>query len=186
MGKLIDLGNRKPVPRRKETDPPKKAIVGIDPGVNHTGVAVFVEGSLGAAWLINRESDSLADNIRDQKEELQVLMHNISDQVEFEKVVVELPRIYPGSKARDNDQMDLSVVAGALLTAALLMVNSNIVPILVTPHDWKGTTPKNIHNRRVLKKVPEIADVLKQFPKGKHEHMIDAAGLGLWAMGKGV
>jgi hypothetical protein len=153
-------------------------IIGIDPGINFTGVAILEDGKVKFAKLINRKYDALPVNIDQQSCELAGLLQIRLDRIFVAKAVVEAPRIYPDSPARDNDQMDLSLMAGALFRA---VSSISYAALLAYPRTWKGTTPKKIHNKRILEKLPELNELLKPYPKGQHEHIIDAAGLALWA-----
>jgi Holliday junction resolvasome RuvABC endonuclease subunit len=157
-------------------------IIGIDPGINYTGVAAVHDGKKCAITLIERKYKDLADNAFEQCATLGKWLNSIP---KTDAIVVEAPRIYPGSKSRDNDQMDLSYMAGALSIAAVTfsLCENVFAPY---PRQWKGTVSKKVHNARVLAQLPELEDMLRPWPRGKHEHMIDAAGLALWAIKNGI
>lgn len=147
-------------------------IIGIDPGINNTGIAVSEDGKIKEVYLISRKGKhGVGFNICDQCCKIK----NIFRKELFSTVAVEFPRIYPNSPERHNDIVDLAAMAGALTQA--LSYGTLILPY---PRDWKGTVPKKIHNERILKKIPELEVFLKPYPKTKHEHIIDAAGLALW------
>lgn len=154
-------------------------MIGIDPGINFTGVAILDDsGRATAVNLIERKYFKLAENMQQQAAELREFLY-----LGYALSVVELPRIYPHKPQRANDQMDLAFMAGGLLSAASMR---SIQVKIATPHEWKGTTPKNIHNRRVLREVKNLEALLEPYKKTTHEHIIDAAGLALWALGKGA
>lgn len=57
----------------------------------------------------------------------------------------------------------------------------------VFPVQWKASVPKKIHNARVLAKLaPEELAILKalKLPVSKEHNVIDAIGLGLFALGR--
>jgi hypothetical protein len=151
-------------------------LIAVDPGVNFTGFAFFIDGELETVTLSQRLGKSLLhDTLADHATKAIQVAHAPT------RAVIERPVIYPDSPARDSDQMDLSLIAGAV-AGALACVGADVV--FATPREWKGTVPKKIHNKRILALLPDLRSMLKTWPKGKHEHMIDAAGLGLWAIGR--
>jgi hypothetical protein len=59
---------------------------------------------------------------------------------------------------------------------------------LVEPHKWKGSTPKNIHQPRILKcldyaNTRVLEDGLEGVAVSKQHNVVDAVGLGLWRAG---
>ncbi len=78
------------------------------------------------------------------------------------------------SKATPQDLMDLNVIAGAMGTE------------WVTPSEWKGHVPKDIHQPRILKALDarERALVLFVNPPSLRHNAIDAIGIGLFALGR--
>lgn len=98
-------------------------------------------------------------------------------------VVIENPRWYPHKTKGDvNELLDLAVLVGQLEG---FFEKTKVE--LVSPRTWKGTVPKEIHNRRVLAALrPEELAVLPKRPRAKdYDHnMTDAVGLGLWKLGR--
>lgn len=91
-----------------------------------------------------------------------------------DKVIIERPTIYPG--ARNGDDI-------VTLAARMGMIKAQFgCPIdEVEPRRWKHQTPKEIHNRRVIMQLAGNERAL--LPKGAKAHnVIDAVGLGLWAL----
>lgn len=99
--------------------------------------------------------------------------------------VIEAPRWYPREHRVDtNDLLDLSVLVGEL-KRHFAEREANVE--LVYPRTWKGTVPKDIHNKRVLAALS--ADELKLLPKRPrardYDHnVLDAVGIGLWKLGR--
>lgn len=145
-------------------------IIGIDPGERHTGLVLFRGGQVQKVKLLSRKHKDLALNVCVQVDELKDFIFDCHGG----RLAVEIPRIYPDSPVRVNDIIRLAFVAGAL-------AGTSERSLVVEPRIWKGTTPKKIHNERILKVLPELREFLARCPKGKQEHIIDAAGLALWA-----
>jgi hypothetical protein len=141
---------------------------------------IFEDNKLTDTLLISRVHKKLNDNIHAQCSTL-TKWRKTYETHSSALVVVEIPRIYPGSPQRDNDIVDLSVMAGAL---AAVCVGSHDAIMCTHPRDWKGTVPKHIYNARVLENYPELIARLEKYPKSKQEHIIDAFGIGLWAQGR--
>jgi hypothetical protein len=99
-------------------------------------------------------------------------------------VVIELPQVYPfgQGKGDPNQLITLAVIVGDLRG---FYRRQGCIVQLVKPRTWKGTVPKKIHNERVLRKLSsEELDILPKRPRAKdYDHnMVDAIGLGLWAL----
>lgn len=154
-------------------------LIAIDPGINFTGSAKFRNGVLVNVLLIKRRAKDLALNICEQCEILNDFCWDAGHDMNAH-VVVEMPRNYPKSPVRINDIVDLAAMAGALGESAANVFSGKLR--FVYPKVWKGDVPKPIHNERILEKVPKLNGLLKPYPKGQHEHIIDAVGIGLWAM----
>ena len=153
--------------------------IGIDPGINFTGLAVLRRGVVEKVDLIKRRSDDLESNIY-----AQCMMYTRTLDEFFRRFgmlgtgvhrTIEVPRNRPGSPVRVEDILNLSLLAGALAGCGPVYMTA-----LVTPKQWKGDTPKPVHNVRVLEQMPELSGMLKPWPRGQHEHMIDAVGIAKW------
>lgn len=89
-------------------------------------------------------------------------------------VIIEKPQFYPGQSAKNaNDLITLAISVGMRLA---------VWPdaVLVLPSEWKGSTPKDIHNRRVVSSLsPQEKAVLDavKCAKSKLNNVIDAIGL---------
>ena len=67
--------------------------------------------------------------------------------------------------------------------------------VAVSPHAWKGSVPKDLHNERVLKRLTEDERKIlyaacradgKKVSVSLLNNVIDAVGLGLWYLGRGA
>jgi len=140
-------------------------ILAIDPGVKISGWALFEEAELIE---IGRTSTKATDRILaavEQNEQLPVA----------DNLIIEKPVVYPfeRQKGDQNDLIDLAIVVG-YFSSFYEFVR------LVTPRQWKGRTPKDISNRRILEACPEAEKMLESIPQGQQNHAIDAIGIGIW------
>ncbi len=130
--------------------------------------------------------------------------HRLSD---ITDVVIERPRIYPHDKPDPNDILTLAIRAGEW--GGVYRSHANVR--YVTPSEWKGSVPKAIHHARLVTKlssdetaliqtvfrsgyrslkVRKIMDRLEAppvplpMPKGKQHNVLDAVGIGLFAVGR--
>ena len=103
----------------------------------------------------------------------------------YTKPVIEIPIAYPSRKVDPNDLIKLAIMAGEY--AGYLDALGFPQAQFVKPVQWKGTVPKDVHQRRILKKLkPEELERLPKRPRAKdYDHnMLDAVGIGLWKLGR--
>lgn len=134
-------------------------LVAIDPG-NNSGLSLWQDGRLISAYLLQDHAPSI---------------HCVDTET-----VVEIPRIYPNGKGKGNpnDLISVTWIAGRLSAFCLS-------PIRVFPHDWKGQTPPEILERRILDLLsPEELRNIKSCPAGLMHNVTDAIGIGLWHLGR--
>ena len=143
----------------------KGSLLACDPGEN-CGGAYFVDGVLVWSGLL-----SFADAT------------HIA--IKADKMIVEIPQVYPGPRAEDpNDLIGVAVIAGQWIRSVSAPDTRRVFP-----RQWKGGVDKKIHNGRVLAKLS--ATELECVPKmaaSKLHNVIDAIGLGLFdleRMGRG-
>jgi hypothetical protein len=152
-------------------------LLAIDPATKSVAFALFDKGLLSACGM--RSADSLELLLAELR------VWNVVEGGEIDETVIEVPVVYPTprSKADPEDIVRLAVAAGGAATAA-----GGVVTI-VRPRQWKGTVPKAVHNRRVLRtlkaddplgyKIFEAST--RRMGKAKH-NVIDAIGIGLWRL----
>ena len=130
----------------------------IDPGVKLCGGAVFRGPELVWARYLPKELMPIA----------------------LEHLVIEMPRIYPGSgqqKGDLNDLLNLAAVVGWL-------EGQTDDSSRVFPAAWKGQVPKKIMTARILSKLsPTELGCIEQIGAKTH-NTIDAVGIGLWKLGR--
>lgn len=146
-----------------------RGVTAVDPG-KRSGWAIFVDAALVEAGVWS-EVDML---------EAGTPIVELGPAV----AVIELPVIYPLGRGEGdpNDLIDLAVLVGDLRG---FYRRAGLDVVLVKPRTWKGTTPKPIHNERVLRALtPAERALLPRRPraKGFDHNMLDAIGLGLWQL----
>ena len=142
-------------------------IVCIDPGTTCIGIAVFSESQNALVSCDLVRGEDWIDTF-----------NRLPDFENLETLVIEDPRIYPVSKARANDLMKLAKSVGAIVAK----VDAKFTK-LVTPATWKGSVPKRIHQKRILRALTaEEKTILNKCPcpKSLLHNTIDAVGIGLW------
>lgn len=139
-------------------------LVSIDPGKWASGYAIWIDAVLVACGLAKTQND--------------ILKHWQPGGVCYGRgwpvrVLLELPQVY-GRKQQKGDPNDLVYVsaAGAHLGGAVRPAELKVV----LPRQWKGTTPKPIHNERTLRALTTTERRLAP----KNHNVLDAIGLGLW------
>lgn len=105
-----------------------------------------------------------------------------------QRLVIERPTIYPGrQKARPRDIITLALRAGQW--AGIVKRATNIEAEYVEPFAWKGTVRKDIHHARIQATLlPGERLMVEEGCKGvaasKRHNVLDAVGLGLFAVGR--
>lgn len=139
-------------------------LLAIDPGTIH-GWALYDGGRLVACGVRNGSISELVT-----------------------RVVIEVPTIYPGGRTKNpNNVLSVAVAAGEWGGLARAR---GLTPEYVTPSEWKGgNVPKKIQDARdEIKLSPAEAtvfcDAAQRMVKGDREHMRDAIGIGLKALGR--
>lgn len=158
-------------------------VVGIDPDTKATGICI---ASVGAGGSIRRYKFHVARAkgrlARDRRWEMAFALDQATDlwPSTVDDLAIEFQATRPGDP-RPNDIMAVQAVAGIALGVAGWIVSRAWTPL---PHEWKGSVPKEIHQRRILKEAgltldsPELAGI----PRGQRTHCVDALGLCLWVL----
>jgi len=148
-------------------------IVGFDPALNDAGWAllkngIFVDGGI----LKGKKSRNLYDRA------FSVPCPLLLIEKEIDLFVGEVMAVYRQGKGDPNKLIPLIGVTFQI--AAKIDAEKNLFP---TPREWKGNTPKGIHNDRVISKLlnkERAALYSLGVPKGKLHNVIDAIGLAKW------
>lgn len=112
------------------------------------------------------------------------------------RVVIECPMIYPGeTEINPNDMVSLARKVGKWeekFRAIFQHWAGFVCQIeVIHPRDWKGQTKKEMNHERTLETLnwterSYAVTELGRVAKGYRHNMLDAAGIGLWAMGRTV
>ena len=159
-------------------------LVAVDPSTEATGVATFEDGKLIYVEILRGIGLGADGMIFD-------IVMSLRD-YDSDDVIIESPTVYRrGGKGDANDLIPVAIIAGA---AACALVNHTRVlrqiPIeFVEPRTWKGSVPKDIQNKRDLKKLsPEELELfhrmLRKEPRGLINNAADAVGIGLYKLGR--
>jgi nitrogen regulatory protein PII-like uncharacterized protein len=102
---------------------------------------------------------------------------------DLDAAVIEVPQVYPQRswKGDANDLIDVALAAGAVAGSLGCDVR------YVRPREWKGTAPKEVHQRRILTLLDMSERAILDgcgAPKSKLHNVVDAVGLGLWSAGR--
>lgn len=105
------------------------------------------------------------------------------------RCVIEFPQHRPGGRTPVNALLVLAARAGAAGERA----RASGVPHCeyVYPVQWKGSVPKDIHHPRIMAALLPcerrvVAEATRRVAKGKRHNVLDACGIALWAVGRGV
>jgi len=103
----------------------------------------------------------------------------------IDAIVCEIPHAGDG-RATKSDIITLSVRAGLAIGAARA---PGVTLRLVTPSDWKGQTPKDVSHARTLglldaQERAVLDAALGKIPRGRRHNILDAVGIGIWALGR--
>jgi hypothetical protein len=103
-------------------------------------------------------------------------MPHVGERVLF---VSEFPKVYPHKRVDTDDLFMLATVIGG--------VRNGISDITETyaylPQEWKGETPKPIHNRRVMKTLrPGEANRVAWPIESLLHNVLDSIGIGLYQL----
>ena len=144
-------------------------LIAIDPG-KCTGLALFENGELKRADASGTSFDEI------------MKLNEFYARGMVSKAVLEIPQVYDRKnwKGSPNDLIKLSIVAGKW---ALWLEARGFCVDYITPHRWKGNRSKEADNNYTMKRLegPEVA-VIPSLPKYKKHNVLDAIGLGLWAL----
>lgn len=99
------------------------------------------------------------------------------------RIVIEKPHTGK-TRARAKDIITLAVRAGE--AGGLMKKVTGVTPEYIEPNRWKGQLPKKRCNEIVEgKMLPEEMEILNKIKKKATRHnILDAIGIGLWAIGR--
>lgn len=154
------MGRARRKDRKRLTD-----LIAIDPG-NDAGIAVFHDQLLVGAELV-----------------VEAPARGWVWQGPYAlPVVCEVPKERRGSRVNTQDLITLAFTAGYLVSS---MQPTDLLTVF--PEQWKGQRPKHADNHLTKKllcgRERQILEGLS-IPRSKEHNVLDAIGLGLWALGR--
>jgi len=95
----------------------------------------------------------------------------------YDLLVIETPQIYPGERVKDpNDLLDVAKTVGLCHVIAREVIEYR-------PAQWKGQTPKKIHQKRIKSLLsPSELAILGNMQD--QSDVLDAVGIGLKYLGR--
>jgi len=147
----------------------KCRFIATDPGISGTGFAVFKERKL----VKHGNLYSKKSNWIDKSFDLSIQLEHIYEEENCEKIFIEWPSNFTGSKKGQaainmNSINKLACFIGMVLQR---IPNGYLIPVQI----WKGQVPKQVTQYRVDQKYPY---------RGIKNHATDAVGLGMFVLGK--
>jgi len=130
-------------------------VLAIDPGVKYLGFAFATGGQIVRCGYLPDIKDA-------------AFLKTLNAQI----CIIEKPVQYAGSKAPRSDVSDLSMATGRI--EALVGCPRTL---LWAPYGWKGQTPKDIHQARIVALLTPEEKSLLPSGKGHRGHVIDACGM---------
>ena len=150
-------------------------LLSIDPGKSHYAWAWWGnEDRLKACGRIGGVGWSRSD-----------AMGHLRFKDRIERCVIELPQVYQQRrwKGDPNDLIQVALTVGALEA----QIHCPDI-LLVKPHQWKGSVPKDIMGKRIMGKLTEderrVAEAGMAGLGAKKHDVVDAIGIGLWGLSR--
>lgn len=173
---------------------PSGDLLAIDPSICSAGVALFRAGKLLACTNIEPDVESDEMGVRVQAMAHEILSWVVAVVAEPRVVVYEWPQVYSGGKQKTpgGDLLGLSAVGAAAAAAlAVALVPRSIAPRIITPEParWIGQVPKDKTVRGAKKSARGVRiigrlDSEEAILVPSQHDVIDAVGIGLWALGR--
>lgn len=173
-------------------------MVALDPGLRMCGVAVFKDKVLVSAQVVH--NDPAHSALRGAKTWLAMaaeVKFVVQPHCPFgdsgdATLVHELMQVY-GLGNRKGDPADLIELAG--VAGAVVGVLDPFHAVSYLPREWKGSTPKKVHQVRILSKLDAVeesqieGDLTRVKDRSAAEdavvrNAVDAVGIGLFHLGR--
>ena len=166
---------------------PNFHLVAVDPGLRGCGVALFKGGTLLRAAYVKNNAEGRGYNAHVGAANAVRLWLYPTPMID--ELVIEFPRVYPGSAQQKGDLNDLLDVAGvgAAISAAVRLsempVGSRVEHVF--PSDWKGNVPKETMTERIRRSLTdEERRAIEKCPASLMHNTLDACGIGLYKLGR--
>jgi hypothetical protein len=169
-------------------------LIALDPGVWHVGFACFVDKRLVDAgvlfakpWPKGLTKTAFEKSMRgmDRREAFRGLCAAACARFvgyPGADVLVEAQQVYREEQANPNNLLEIARVGYVLATDISRDTGGGLDWVL--PRDWKGSVPKKIMLNRIMSKLTDTERTLIDPLTLKQDGAIDAAGIGLWKLGR--
>lgn len=159
----------------------------VDPGLRVCGLALFEQDTLYRAWLsrnpLRTERGPEAWEAMARAALNDFISHTPRRGRVPKRLVVEVPQVYwrAGQGGRAADLIELAGVVGAVAATLPVMTRVHYLP-----RQWKGQVPKNVHNKRIMKRLRdgEPERILRPSAASLMHNVVDSIGLGLKQLGR--
>lgn len=155
-------------------------LLAADPGKHFTALAVWVVGNTVRSF-VRADLVGVKDNPAEARRMMaQAVARHTRGDVDAH-LFCELPQSYAlaQQKGSQNDLIEVAVSVGALVGAT----GEHAKVSLVTPAEWKGQLPKDVHHARIAKQITStMRACVEAYPKHLQHNVLDAIALGLWAL----
>ena len=152
-------------------------VISIDPSMHSTGVAYFENEKLKKTFRIKVEKTLIKEKAvytmcyRINRD----IYNELKDKMEVCIWVIE-EQVYRGSQEK------MSIENFKYLASLSYILGHNHNSVLVQPSVWKGSVPKDIHNKRVYENELELGSPLIHYATMEND-ILDAIGIGRWYYG---
>lgn len=163
---------------------------GIDPDTEHSGVALIWPDGKIELKLARAKGRLAVDRAPGMAQAIRHVLPEFSGACFYRGIpglVVKVRAAVEWQHQRKqernpNAMMGVQAVAGMAVAA---LSSRGVLPEDIKtplPHQWKGSIPKEVHQRRLLRRLNLTADSpeFHGIPKSMQEHVIDALGLAVW------
>lgn len=175
-------------------------VLGIDPDTKTAGIGIAQDGKpiYGSLVAVKNARDPVARRINQMidllAQELTKVRMGDPEPVQIDKIVVEGQTHRTGSRVRPQDLIHLAQVAG-MAVGICKELWPTIEIIIPPPADWKGSIPKAVFTKKLLRWLNITYDPrgglryrdgkvrvpgTYTLPKAKATHVIDALGMARW------
>lgn len=159
--------------------------IGIDPDTKATGIAMIGPSGVEMVALARAKGRYAVDRLPEMAQSIDEALAPMMAYLGDKNVAIELMHIRPHER-NPNSIINVQAVAGMAIASARLRLASSIVTPI--PSKWKGTVPKEIHQKRILAGEGLTIDdpIFEGIPKSMRTHVVDGIGLARWVSQKGT
>lgn len=153
--------------------------IGIDPDTKATGIAMVGPEGVQMVGLARAKGRYAVDRLPEMAQSIDEAIAPMMAYLGDKRVAIELMHIRPHER-NPNSIINVQAVAGMAIASARLRGAVEILTPI--PSKWKGTVPKEIHQKRILaaEGLDIEAPVFEGIPKSMRTHVVDAIGLARW------